>query len=346
MKQHVRKLLVAGSLLAVLFSGCHKPTFDEMEPSSIKWSLSVVSTAKTPEEMGAIKQLTEEVAGQRGLSAYAAFVEQEPDALVKAAEKKGLDLVIAAGGQSVADLAKEHPELRFSVLGDASEPQLANVRHLVHDRNKVLFLAGYLAAEANRTSREPFTVLVNEPRTAEDADWQMILAGMHYAGRKDLPVQVQNKDLDGSEHAGEEPKHEGVPNAARQPKPGLSGRAVLLLDMPTEKAWEKLGQKSQVIIRTDELTSDVPLQDRVGAQPASLLEPALRQESELLVSGKWTGQQKVTISTKKTYEITSPDLFPNREMGVLLELIEEQLRSGSIKPEDYIAEQRQPKRSN
>lgn len=336
LKGKIHKFLLLGSLLAVFVSGCHKPSFEDMEPSSMKWSLSVVSSATSEAEKQEAERLVAEVASQRGLSAEVVYPAEDLD-LTALAERTGLDLMLFESKvPSFDELAQKHPELRFSVLGDSSEPKLSNVRHLVHDRKKMLFLAGYLAAEANRAAKEPFTVLVNELRKADDEDWKMLVAGMHYAGRKDVPLQLQMAALTQKEPEGETAGRVGQ-NGSEQGQPALSGLAIVLLDLPSDKAWEKLKQKNQVIIRTDESRANVPLQERVGAQPASLYEAALRQEAELLASGKWSGQQKVALTGKQTYKVTAPALFPDQQIGVLLELIEERIRTGSIKPDDYVS---------
>lgn len=329
MKQRILQLVAAGCLTAVFVSGCHKPTFEHMEPSTIKWSMSVVSTAQSEEEQQSVAKLTQEVTGKQGLSAEVLFPAQDGD-MAKLAAQKGLDLVLAsADTPQIAEQVKEHPELRFSLLGDTSDPKQSNVRHLVHDRARLLFIAGYLAAEANRTSNQPFTVVVKELRAADDPDWQMIMAGMHYAGRKDVPVQVQVSALDGTNSANDQ--------TAAQGAQALKGLSAVLLDPVTEKAWEGLGAGGQWLIRTDEKTSAVPLQDRVIAQPASLYETALEQEAELLVSGKWTGQQKVVVEGKRSYRINNASAFADAGVDVRLELIEEQLKSGGIKPDEYTA---------
>ncbi|ARU62533.1 hypothetical protein CBW65_17370 [Tumebacillus avium] len=292
--------------------------------------MSVVSTAQSEAEQQSVAKLAQEVAGKQGLSADVLYPAQDGD-VAKLASQKGLDLVLAsADTPQIAELAKAHPELRFSLLGDTSDPELSNVRHLVHDRARVLFIAGYLAAEANRTSNQPFTVVVKELRAADDPDWQMIMAGMHYAGRKDVPVQVPVSALDGTDAAAGQ-------TAAGQGARPLKGLSAVLLDPLSEKAWAGLGAGGQWLIRTDEKTAALPLQDRVIAQPASLYETALEQEAELLVSGKWTGQQKVIVEGTRSYRINNASAFADAGMDVRLELIEEQLKSGAIKPDQYTA---------
>ncbi|ASS75574.1 hypothetical protein CIG75_11630 [Tumebacillus algifaecis] len=340
MKQGIRKLIAAGCLTAVFVSGCYKPTFENMEPSSIKWSMSFVSTAENEEEKHSVEQLVSEVASENGLSSAVVY-STDANALSQVTEYPGLDLVVAAADTpQIGELAAKHPELRFSLLGDTAEPKLSNVRHLIHDRKKLLFLAGFLAAEANRTSNAPFTVLVKEPRSADDADWQMILAGHHYAGRNDVPQQVTISALEGTT-TGQGEVGQQNPGTSK-----LSGLSMVLLDPPSDRAWERLKASNQVLIRTDERATAVPLQDRVIAQPASLYEAALRQEAKLLVSGSWTGQQNVTLTGKRTFQVLTPAAFANGQIDVRLELIEEQIGAGSLNPEQYIAAVRQGNRAD
>lgn len=295
--------------------------------------MSVVSGAASEAEQQAVAQLAAEVAGQQGLSAEVLYTGQGGD-VTQLAAQTGLDLVLAdADTPQVRELAKAHPELRFSLLGDASDPTLSNVRHLVHERARLLFLAGFLAAEANRTSSQPFTVVVQKLRTTDDPDWKMLMAGMHYAGRKDVPVQVTVAQLDGTDAAA---GGNGGQTATNQNPLKLQGLSAVLLDPVSAAAWEKLGAGGQWLVRTDERSAAVPLQDRVIAQPASLYETALEQEAELLVSGKWTGQQKVVVEAKQTYRIANPSAFADAEIGVRLELIEQQVKSGAIKPDEYV----------
>lgn len=306
-----------------------------MEPSSIKWSMSVVSGAESEAEQQAADVLAQEVAGKHGLSAEVLYTAKGGN-VSQLASLKGLDLVLAAADTpKIQELAKAHPELRFSLLGDTSDPTLSNVRHLVHQRARILFLAGFLAAEANRTSSQPFTVVVKELRTPDDPDWKMIMAGLHYAGRKDVPVQVPVSQLDGTAGAGTDAS--AGQTAANRNTPKLQGLLAVLLDPVSEAAWEQLRAGGQWLVRTDERAAAVPLQDRVIAQPASLYEAALEQEAALLVSGKWTGQQKAVVEGKQTYRIANPSAFADAQIGVRLELIEQQVKSGAIKPDEYVA---------
>lgn len=366
-------LLVA--LLAVLTTGC-KPTFDTMEPNKLKWSLSVVAQASSADQKTTVETLLNNFALQHAITGQVDWVAAGAGApaLKNIVQKGTSDLVVCtADAGSVQTVAAQNDQIRFAVVGDGQKPTLDNVRNITIDRKRLLFLAGFLAAEANRESSEPFTVLVSKPLADNDPDWQMILAGSKLAGRHDIPVQIQTSALSApstggkgvtgttgtsdttgttatgtttttgsTDTASSTTVNTGATNAignspVTQPL-RLSGHSVLLLDNLTSDATAKIKSLGMKVVRTDLSDKPIAVQSNVIAQPAPILSDALQEEADLLAAGKWSGKQLVSLDPKHPYQLLLPGLFANKDIGTQLQIIEEQLANGSLKPETILAQ--------
>lgn len=323
------------AVVALIATGCHKPTFDQLQSSTVKWSVAVVAQAESQAQQAEVQKLSEDAAKVHAMTSQVAWV--APEDVSKTAARyadNGTDLVLLTNGADLGDLPKKNVRTRFAVLGDASQPNSINVRHLVPDQKQFYFLAGYLAAEANKDSAEPFSVLVAKSLPADDQRWKMIVAGAHYAGRKDVPAQVIASELD----ATEKPATDSTKRAAAPVvnPPVVKGRSLILLTDLSDQAWAKIRTKNIHLIRTDSRTSPLAQQANVLAQPKSLLAEALKEETELLQSGKWQGQQVATLSAKHLYAVVNPQRLRDQGLASRLELIEDSLTVGSIKPDDYV----------
>jgi len=329
-----RTLWFGSLLVAMLVTGCHKPTFEDLEPSTMKWSLAVVGTLQDEQQKQAVQKLADNVS-QGSLQAEVAWTApaEAGHTLEGLASRQGLDLVLVpAGLPNLQEVAAKHDMLRFAVLGDPAEPALPNVRHLTLDKKRLYFLAGFLAGEANRQTSEPFTVLVDQIYRNTDEEWQWILAGSRLAGRKDIPVQVQAAAFlppDDSENGN------GTRSVFPRPQTvNLSGKAMVLTTPVPDAAWTRIRQEGVGVIRTGESFSALPEGTRVLAEPLYSLTDALREEAAELTGGKWAGRQKVTLPSKRVYQLPNPNLFPDKGgIATRLELFEEQLAAGSLQPE-------------
>ena len=319
------------ALVAVLTAGCHKPTYDQLQPRTVKWSLSVVAQAESDQQKKNVESILAEAAKGRPMTTQAQWA-APAQALpaVAAAVKQKADLIVT-DAKGIDSVAKQHSEVRFAVVGDSTAPTLPNVRHVALDPKQRYFLAGFLAAEANRQSAEPFTVLVDHAYAADDPDWQMIIAGCRAAGRKDVPAQVQASAF-AAPPTGQETGKKTVLTTPR-----LSGQTLLLLTNLPDAAWTKAKARGMVLIRTDDSLQPIAQQASVLAQPSSLLEEALREEASLLTSGKWQGEQAVKVQGKHPFKIVNGGLVPDKDLQMRFELMEDQLAAGSITPDSYLS---------
>jgi hypothetical protein len=343
MKPTTKRSLISVALLAVLTTGCHKPTFDSMAPSKLKWSLSVVAQAESNDQKAAIDSLVSNFAMQKAITGQVNWVATGAGAPVlnKIVQKGQTDLVLwTADSGDVQAVAQKNDQTRFTVIGSDKAPTLSNVRNITIDRKRLMFLAGFLAAEANRESIEPFTVLVDTVRTANDSDWQLILAGSKFAGRNDIPRQVQSSDLapptQNSKTTGD--KKDGTWNSVQQRSVRLTGRSVLLLDSLTTESVQKIKAQGLKVIRTDLSSKPNEVQSNVVAQPASILEDAVQEEGNLLAAGKWTGKQVVQVAPKHPYHLLQAGLFTDKDISNRLDIIDDQLAGGSLKPDSYLVQ--------
>lgn len=341
---------------ALLTAGCHKPTYEDLEPAGLKWSMAVVGATTTGErERQAVQALVDKLT-TGPLHAQVTWV--DPAELAHTVEtianQGGIDLVVTTADVDVANVAAAQDGVRFSVIGEASEPTVDNVRHYRLDRRHVYLLAGFLAAEANKDQREPFTVIVDRPLTAEDEAWKMILAGSRMAGRQDQPVLVLADSFRSETNPTTRTPAGTIQPAtnqtgqtgqvrtltANQPlvQAALSGRsAVLLVDALPEQAWPKLRAKNMGVVRTSEEPSTWPAGARVLAEPVVSLSAAVQGEAEQLMQGRWKGKQTVTLAPKRLFQLLQPELFPDKQ-GVVAryELYEAEVLSGALKPEEYL----------
>lgn len=311
------------ALLAAFTVGCHKPEFDELQAGQPKWSVAVVAHAESEAQQKQVKKTADELTREQAMTTRISWTpaEKASTELDQMTKLQGLDLLIFEHQvPEIETIARKNPQMRFVLLGEQPAPSLMNVRRIAHDRRQVLFLAGFLAGEANRGSKYPFSVLVDRPRTMEDEEWQLVVAGSRLAGQKLAPLQVVQSEL---------------PESAQARSP-FSGNVLLLLDAVPETVWPKLSRYAIPLVRTDESILNVPLQDRVLAQPASLLHEALAEEAEALATGKWQGKETIALKGKHTYRLTQPGLFPDPELAARLELYEAQYAAGVIKPENYL----------
>ncbi|WP_236588186.1 hypothetical protein [Tumebacillus amylolyticus] len=320
--------VAAVAVSAVLVSGC-QPEYDQLKPNQVKWAMSVIAVADNDEQKAAIQEMTSQLAGTLAMATNVTWLakpEEAAAALDKAAGTPGVDLVLLnTASDNLQAVAQKHPEKRFAVLGDENVPQLSNVRTMRHDHNRMMFLAGFLAAEANKESSAPFSVYVDKVRPTTDSDWQLVLAGVRFAGRKDAPVQV--------------PKDAILPPTTNTGKTGtsvqkatLTGRSLLLMDEMPDEVWAKIQDRGMKIIRTDQSTKGLAYQSNSVAQPSSLLQEAVKEESQLLQEGKWSAGQAVEVPAKQIYQLTQPGLFLDKSLATRLELINDQLASGALKP--------------
>ncbi|PWK15484.1 hypothetical protein [Tumebacillus permanentifrigoris] len=324
-------LAAAIAAFVVLTTGCHQPTFDQLQPAKLKWSVSVIAVAESDEQKNSIQELVGKLAGEHAMATNVTWLDKPADAaatLEQVASTPGVDLVLlGADADNLQTVAQKHPNVRFGVLGEGSAAGLANVRALTTDHKRKLFLAGFLGAEANKESSAPFSVYVDKTRSASDDDWQWVLAGVRFAGRKDTPVQVTTSGL--------------LPTtgSTTTERATLSGRALVLLDEMPDEVWAKIRDRGMKLIRTDQSTKGLAVQSNHVAQPSNLLVEAFDEESRLLHDGKWTAGQQVELAAKHIYRLTQPGLFLDKSLATRLELIEDQLTTGALKPETYLAGQ-------
>ncbi|MCX7568596.1 hypothetical protein OS242_01260 [Tumebacillus sp. DT12] len=340
MKTYTGRGLLAALLIAVMMTGCHKPTFDHLESKETKWSLAVIAAAGDEAENNALQAAVNKTAQEKSVTAQVRFVkpEEAAAALEQTAQMQGLDLVVLGTPvDNLADVAAKHPQLRFAVAGEGAT-EGTNVRRVALERKQLLFLAGFLAAEANKQSSEPITVLVDKVRPATDPDWQMILAGVIYGGRKDAPVQVPASAFapqQESSRTGTQP---------RTPQPKLSGRGLIFLDSTErtapESAFAAMRSKGMVLIRTDQDSRPITLQERVAALPATVLDSMIGEEAGVLTSGRWAGDQTAALKQKNQYDLRLPELFADRGLATRLEQIEELLAAGRVQPESFLSARR------
>lgn len=322
MSKTTRHLIITTILCSLFVTGCHKPTFDHLEPTTEKWSLTVLAQTGNDQEKAAVESLTAQLAQDKKNTAFQVKwvkPEEASNLFQQTADQSMADLVVlAADSQGANEIALKHPDKRFTFLGGQGVMAGENVRHVTHDPNKKWFLAGLIAAEANKTSREPFSVLVDKPLLPTDEAWKMIVAGARYAGRTDMPVQV---------HSGQTE---------------LSGKAMILLTELGEETGKRAKQERVALIRTDERYADIPLQANVIAEPATLLSGALADEVQAVTTGKWQGEQ-INLSVKRTYDLHQSAVLSDRglveDLAGRLEFIEAGLTTGSIKPESIFADE-------
>jgi hypothetical protein len=331
-------MCAAVAAIAVLTTGCHGPTFDQLQPHQLKWSISVIALAESEEQKTAIQDLASKLAGEQAMAANLTWLGSPDEAaavLDKVADTAGVDLVLlAADADNLQTVAQKHPNVRFAVLGAGNTASgLSNVRTLAPEHKRKYFLAGFLAAEANKESSAPFSVYVDKTRSAADEDWQMVLAGVRFAGRKDTPIQVSKTALlPPAGNAG----NAGIAGSTAGDRATLSGRSLLLLDAMPDEVWAKIRDRGMKLIRTDQSTKGLAYQSNSAAQPSSLLTEAFGEESQLLHDGKWTAGQGVELPAKHIYRLTQPGLFLDKSLATRLELIDDQLTSGALKPETYL----------
>ncbi|KEO84193.1 hypothetical protein [Tumebacillus flagellatus] len=320
---------------AVLISGCHQPEFEQLKPTKVKWALSVIAVSPGDAQKTAIQGMVSQLAATQAMATNVTWLEKPADAaaaLDKAAASPGVDLILLGNASdNLQAVAQKHPEKRFAVLGDENVPHLSNVRSLTAVHKNVLFLAGFLAAEANKESSAPFSVYVDKTRPSSDPDWQTVLAGVRFAGRKDAPIQVSKDAI-----LPPPPSNTGkaASNVTNQ-KATLSGRSLLLLDEMPDDVWAKIRDRGMKCIRTDQSTKGLAYQSNCVAQPATLLQEAVGEESQLLQAGKWAAGQSVELQAKQVFNLTQPELFLDKDLATRLDLIQEQLASGALKPETW-----------
>jgi basic membrane lipoprotein Med (substrate-binding protein (PBP1-ABC) superfamily) len=342
-KRTSRSLALCATLaLALLSAGCHQPTFEQMQPTKNKWSLAVLAPADNDEQKAQLQSNIDKLARERAISARIFWVKPDQAAAALAElTKKKVDLVLLdLNVPNLGDLAKANPQTRFAVLDEGAQLS-TNVRQLQLDPQQLLFLSGFLAAEANKQSSEPFTVLVDKARTASDEDWKMVLAGVHYAGRKDVPIQIVASELSASDAT-----NGSNANAARQTVtrqlPKLSGRSILLLgtnaDGISDAAWARIKAKGMVMVRSDQTDRPFPQAANVVAKPSSGLEAALGEEADLLAAGKWQGDQTANVKQKRQFDLLQPDLFADKNLQIRLEQLEELLASNRLDPQRFVAD--------
>lgn len=319
--------------VAMMTTGCLQPSFDELQPHKLKWSISVLAVAQSEEQKTAVQDLASNLAATQAMAMNVMWLDKNTDAaaaLDKVADTPGVDLVLlTANASNLQALASKHPQVRFAVLDQPNVPSLANVRALTTQRTRNLFLAGFLAAEANKESNAPFSVYVDKVRPTTDPDWQAILAGSRFAGRKDVPLQVPKDAL--LPPTGSAEKSTG--NAV---KVTPSGRSILLLDELTADVYAKIHERGMKVIATDQSTKTLADPANLVAEPATLLAEALQEESSLLHDGKWTAQQQVELPGKQLFRLTQPEQFLDKSLATRLDLIEDQLSTGTLKPETYM----------
>jgi len=321
MSKTTRHLILSTILCSLLVTGCHKPTFDHLEPTTQKWSLTVLAQTANDQEKATVEGLAAQLMQDKKNTAFQVkwvTSAEAPTLFQHTADQSMTDLVIlAADVKGANEIIAKHPDKRFTVLGGQEVTTGQNVRHFTHDSKKKWFLAGLIAAEANKASREPFSVWVDKPLLPSDEAWQMIVAGARYAGRTDTPVQV------------------GPGRGA------LSGKAMVLLSELDETAGKNVQQERMALIRTDERYADIPLQANVIAEPAALLSTALPSEVQALTAEKWQGEQ-AELSVRRTFDLYQSAVLSDRqlteELGDRLEFIEAGLTTGSIKPESILAD--------
>lgn len=330
-----KRWIGACAALALIATGCHKPTYDQLRPSTVKWSLAVVAQAESQTQQTEVQKLVDDAAKVHAMTSQVAWVASQ-DVLKTATHyaEQRTDLVMLSDGTDLGGLPQKNLRTRFVVVGDASQPNSVNVRHLVPDQKQLYFLAGYLAAEANKESAEPFSVLVANPVPADDPRWKMIVAGSHYSGRKDMPVQLLASDFSATQPVANDATRTKAPAVVKTPV--VSGQSLVLLTDLSDQAWAKIRTKNVDLIRTDERTVPLAQQANVLAQPKSLLTEALKEETDLLQSGKWQGQQVATLSAKYLYAVVNPQRVHDQGLASRLEVIEDSLAVGSIMPDDYV----------
>jgi hypothetical protein len=339
MKMWKRSYRLMGLLCgALLLSACHKPTFADLEPGTLKWSLSVVAVQGQEEQQQKVAELIEELSKGKALSAEVRWVAQDQMAntVDQIMQDGHTDLLVMPGSPELAEKvqqATKNERLRVAVVGGTEPALVNNLRHVTHDRGSLLFLAGFLAAEANKDLREPFSVLVEKPLSPADEEWKMIVAGARYGGRTDLPVQVVVGAGGATGKGGATGTNVGKPFV-------LSGKAAVVMARLPEDVGAKVTARKMALIRTDLSPLPAAQQEYVLAQPVSLLEEALREEIELLLAGRWQGGVTVPLKSKKLFEIVKPSLIRDQGLSTRLELIEEQLNAGRIKPQTYLPEGR------
>ncbi|HEU4963186.1 MAG TPA: hypothetical protein VFV52_04905 [Bacilli bacterium] len=322
MIQKPKPYILLCALLTAFSIGCHKPEYDEMQPSKPKWALGVVAHAESLEQQKLLQTLTDELTREQAMTTRISWTpaEKASQELETMTKSKGLDLLVFEHQvPQIAELARKNQQMRFTLLGNQPAPDSLNVRRITHDRDQLLFFAGFLAGEANRDSKTPFSVLVDHPHPADDKDWQLLVAGARLAGQSLPPLQVVQSDL---------------LQKTTYASP-FSGKALVLLDPVGEAVWPKIGQFSISLVRTDENVGSIPLQGRVLAQPGSLLVEAVKEEADLLTDGKWQGKTTVALTSKHTYRLLLPGLFPDKNLPTRLELFEDQYVSGLLKPSSY-----------
>lgn len=295
----------------------------------------MIALAESEEQKTAIQDLASKLASEQAMAANLTWLEAPDEAaaaLDKVAGTAGVDLVLlAADADNLQTVAQKHPNVRFAVLGAGNTASgLSNVRTLAPEHKRKYFLAGFLAAEANKESSAPFSVYVDKIRSAADEDWQLVLAGVRFAGRKDTPIQVSKTAL--LPPAG----NAGNAGSTAADRATLSGRSLLLLDAMPDEVWAKVRDRGMKLIRTDQSTKGLAYQSNSAAQPSSLLTEAFGEESQLLHDGKWTAGQGVELPAKHSYRLTQPGLFLDKSLATRLELIDDQLTSGALKPETYL----------
>lgn len=343
MNSTTKRSLISVALLAVLTTGCHKPTFDTMAPSKLKWSLAVIAQAPSNDQKATIESLVGNFAMQKAITGQVDWVAAGAGAPVlnKIMQKGQTDLVLwTADSGDVQTVAQKNDQTRFAVIGADKAPTLSNVRNITIDRKRLMFLAGFLAAEANRESSEPFTVLVDTVRPADDPDWQMILAGSKFAGRNDIPRQVQSSDLAPpvqNQNMTTGGKQDNTVQKVPQRPVRFTGRSLLLLDKLTGDAVQKIKAQGLKVIRTDLSSKPIEVQGNVVAQPSSILEDAVQEEGNLLAVGKWSGKQLVQVAPKHPYQLLQAALFTDKDISDRLDIIDAQLADGSLKPESNMA---------
>ncbi|MGZ4162627.1 MAG: hypothetical protein ACXVDB_00955, partial [Tumebacillaceae bacterium] len=301
----------------------------------------VVAQSESNDQKAAVESLVGNFAMQKAITGQVNWVAAGggAPALTKIVQQGQTDLVLwSADSGDVQAVAQKNDQVRFAVIGADKAPTLSNVRNLTTDHKRLLFLAGFLAAEANRESSEPFTVLVDTLRTVDDPDWQLILAGSKFAGRHDLPRQVLSADLappkeDNQTSANGQSATEYTP--PKQPV-RLTGRSVLLLDSLPAEATSKIKELGLKVIRTDQSGKPNAVQSNVVAEPASILQDAVQEEGNVLAAGKWSGKQVVSITPKHSFVLLQAGLFTDKDLSGRLDIIDDQLANGSLKPDTYL----------
>src|SRR3569833_1209260 len=103
------------AILALVATGCHKPTFDQLQPRTDKWSLAVVAQAEAQAQQAEVQRLSEDAAKVHAMTSQVNWVAPQDE--VKTAARyaeKSTDLVMLTNGADLGDLPQKNLRARFA----------------------------------------------------------------------------------------------------------------------------------------------------------------------------------------------------------------------------------------